>query len=413
MKKILVIEDQKSMALLLKQTIERHFKLDVLVAYSLQETRDYLAKHQDITLALSDLNLPDAPHGESISLLREAHITTVVLTASLDDSLRQRIMQERVADFIVKDGPAAINYLVRVLDLLLSNDQREIWLANLSDPLSRKLIGLLSIHRFKIRVFDQDSVLLKTLKRSFPSLLIVGDKNTEQRWFQQLSAVRSHFEFYQLPILACIEGEQGTSLALKYMKYGATDYIVAPFGADELYARVNQSIDLQRTYQEIQLLSQTDSLTGLHNRRYFIEQGEKHYQAWLKKGVFCLLVDIDFFKKINDQYGHPKGDDAIRFIATTIKQIFEGFVVARFGGEEFIVVGAYSSKQVIAELAERFRLGVEHASQEKVGVAMTVSSGLAFDAPRFDKLIAQADQQLYRAKSGGRNQLCQEDDEAR
>ena len=225
-------------------------------------------------------------------------------------------------------------------------------------------------------------------------------------WFHNLSAVRSEFEFYQLPILACIEQENGTELALKYMKYGATDYIVKPFGADELYARVNQSIDLQRTYLEIQTLSRTDGFTGLYNRRYFIEQGEQHYQAWLEQGSFCILVDIDLFKKINDEYGHPKGDEAIGFIASKLQHIFCDFVVARFGGEEFIVAGAYESKQSIIELTELFRQAVEKESVVEVGLAMTVSVGIGFNQPSFDKLVTQADQQLYRAKESGRNKVC-------
>ncbi|UQB42640.1 diguanylate cyclase [Thiomicrospira microaerophila] len=406
MKKILVIEDQKSMALLLKQTVESHFDVEVLLAYDLEQTAQLLSVHHDISLALSDLNLPDAPHGESIKLLREAQITTIVLTASLDENLRQRIMKERVADFIVKDGPAAISYLIRALDLLLTNDQREIWLANLSDPLARKLVGLLSVHRFKLRVFDQDAALIKELAKTLPSLLIVGDKACEQDWLHHLSAVRSQFEFYQLPILACIDSVDGTPLALKYMKYGATDYIVKPFGADELYARVNQSIDLQRTYLEIQHLSRTDGLTGLNNRRFFIEQGENHYQAWLTNCAFGLLVDIDLFKKINDHYGHPKGDDAIRFTANRLKQFFGDFVVARFGGEEFIVAGECSNKQQVLALAETFRQSIEQDSEAYMGFKMTVSIGITFNEPSFDRLIAEADRQLYIAKGSGRNQVC-------
>jgi diguanylate cyclase (GGDEF)-like protein len=406
MNKILIIEDQKSMAMLLKQTIESHFQHEVLVAYNLKETREILASHQDIAIALSDLNLPDAPNGESIALLREASITTVVLTASLDESLRQRIMRERVADFIVKDGAAAISYLVKVFDLLLTNHEREIWLANLPDAKLRMLVGLLSIHRYKVRVFDQKIEVFKTLKTASPNLLVVGDKSTEQDWFQQLSGIRNQYEFYQLPILACVSEQNGTSLAIKYMKYGATDYVIQPFGADELYARVNQSIDLQRTYYEIQKLSQTDSLTGLNNRRYFIEQGAKHYQTWLGKGVFCLMVDIDFFKKINDQYGHPKGDEAIKFLANRLKLVFTDYVVARFGGEEFIVAGQYASKQDILAIAEKFRLVVEQESEQATAVAMTASVGIAFDSPSFDKLIAHADQQLYIAKESGRNRVC-------
>lgn len=88
-KKILVVEDQKAMAMLLKTTIETRFNIDVVVAHSLAQAQVALESHQgQIEIALTDLNLPDAPNGESVSLLRQAGLTTVVLTASYDEKLR-------------------------------------------------------------------------------------------------------------------------------------------------------------------------------------------------------------------------------------------------------------------------------------------------------------------------------------
>jgi len=406
--KILVVEDQKAMAMLLKTTIETRFNVEVLVAHSLAQAQAALEAHEgQIEIALTDLNLPDAPNGESVTLLRQSGITTVVLTASYDEKLRVRMYQEHVADFVLKEGAAAIEYVIRLLTLLLTNSQREIWVVNVSDRMARKLSGLLSVHRFRVRIFEQKTTLEKELAYLTPSLLIIGDASQQTDWLYNLSTLRARFEFYALPIVACIENG-GTQAAVKYMKYGATDYIAEPFSAEEFYARINQNIEQQRTYQEIKTISETDALSGLYNRGYCFDQGEAQFNRWNQDGkhAFAMLVDIDFFKQINDQFGHPEGDKAIRFIADRLKVYFDDFIVARFGGEEFIVVGAVENKYPVLAQAEKLRVAIEAESIVNLRAGFTISAGIAFSANRFDQLISLADQMLYEAKKQGRNRVC-------
>lgn len=397
------------MAMLLKSRIEARFSVEVLLAHDLAQTQQILDDYEgQIRVALSDLNLPDAPNGESIGLLKQYGITTVVLTASYDEALRKRVFQERVADYVLKEGAGAIEYVLRILNLLLTNDQREIWLANISDRMARKLGGLLSIQRFKVRVFDQHKELEAELALSKPNLLLMGQAKQQNVWLQVLSETRARFAFYELPILACIETESDINSALKYMKYGATDYIVQPFSIEEFYTRISQNIEQQQAYQDIKHISQTDALSGLYNRRYCLDVGENQYPQWRTSGseVFALLVDIDFFKRINDRYGHPKGDDAIVFVADQLKQHFSDKVVARFGGEEFLVLGKADNSYDVLVKTENFRNAIEVESTKQVGVSFSCSIGVAFNADSFEKLIAQADQKLYEAKAQGRNQIC-------
>ncbi|MBE0493095.1 MAG: diguanylate cyclase [Thiomicrospira sp.] len=408
-KKVLVIDDQKAMGMLLKSRIEARFEVDVLLAHDLAQTQQMLTDYNDqIYLALSDLNLPDAPNGEAVKLLKKSGITTVVLTASYDEALRQRIFKEHVADYVLKEGAGAIEYVLRILNLLLTNDQREIWLANVSDRMARKLSGLLAIQRFKTRVFERHKELLAALSRRTPNLLVMGHANHDNNWLHTLSETRAKYAFYELPILACIETESDINCALKYMKYGATDYIVQPFGVEEFYTRVNQNIEQQQAYQDIKRISQTDALSGLYNRRYCLDVGQHQYLKWQSSGleVFALLVDIDFFKRINDLYGHPKGDQAIVFVAAQLKQYFEDKVVARFGGEEFLVLGTADNSYDVLVKAENFRKAIELESDQQVGVSFSCSIGVAFNATNFEQLISQADQKLYDAKDQGRNQIC-------
>ena len=397
------------MAMLLKSRIEARFSVEVLLAHDLAQTQQILDDYEgQIRVALSDLNLPDAPNGESIGLLKQYGITTVVLTASYDEALRKRVFQERVADYVLKEGAGAIEYVLRILNLLLTNDQREIWLANISDRMARKLGGLLSIQRFKVRVFDQHKELEAELALSKPNLLLMGQAKQQNVWLQVLSETRARFAFYELPILACIETESDINSALKYMKYGATDYIVQPFSIEEFYTRISQNIEQQQAYQDIKHISQTDALSGLYNRRYCLDVGENQYPQWRTSGseVFALLVDIDFFKRINDRYGHPKGDEAIVFVADQLKQHFSDKVVARFGGEEFLVLGKADNSYDVLVKTENFRKAIEVESTKQVGVSFSCSIGVAFNADSFEKLIAQADQKLYEAKAQGRNQIC-------
>lgn len=407
---ILVIEDQKAMAMLLKARIEMSFDVKVRLAHSLAEAQNILssASHQ-ITIALCDLNLPDAPNGESVALVRKEGVTPIVLTANYDEKVRERMYQQRVADFVLKEGAAAIEYVLKVLKLLINNHERVVWLANLSDRMMIKLSGLLSVQRFNVQTFDQVKGLERALENTQPDLLILGDANITSDWFIEVSKIRAKYKFFELPIIACIETEQGEALGLRYMKYGTNDFIVVPFSAEALYARIHQNIEQQVAYKEIEYISRTDALSGLFNRRYCLEKGEALLNQAPNKGnsPFCGLIDIDFFKRINDRYGHPKGDEAIRFTAKMLSQHFSDYIVGRFGGEEFIVIGAHPDRSMIAGLAENFRHAIEQESEIELGVHFTVSMGLAFEGENLEQMIALADQRLYHAKDKGRNQVCQ------
>jgi diguanylate cyclase (GGDEF)-like protein len=162
----------------------------------------------------------------------------------------------------------------------------------------------------------------------------------------------------------------------------------------------------------VEARASTDALTGLPNRRYFDEFCSllgRRRRTDDELGV--LMVDIDWFKRINDTYGHAVGDEVLRAVAGAIANaVREGDVPARFGGEEFAVLLRNSSRQVSLEVAERVRLAVSqldlHAWRVPgVSVSVGVAFGARHDEPISD-LLVQADRALYRAKRAGRNQVA-------
>ena len=167
---------------------------------------------------------------------------------------------------------------------------------------------------------------------------------------------------------------------------------------------------------QLDLLSKTDSLTGLYNRRYFDEMISQEWNRGLRSNhaLSCILIDIDYFKDFNDCYGHQAGDKCLKDISLLMKDSFRraGDIVARYGGEEFIVIMANSSQQAATAAIELFqeelgKLKIPH-EKSRVEKYVTVSAGIVNQVPSRDEsiesFIRKADEALYHAKAGGRNQ---------
>ena len=168
-----------------------------------------------------------------------------------------------------------------------------------------------------------------------------------------------------------------------------------------------------KLYKMTQELAITDSLTGLYTRRYAVQRLEEEFERSEAHGMNLsfLMIDVDDFKECNDKYGHLVGDTVLCEIASRIKEnIREIDLLARFGGEEFMVVAPNTAKDGAMAIAERIRKGVEASSIRAYDelVKVTVSVGLVsypVDVKTVEGLIAKADEALYRSKNSGKNKV--------
>jgi diguanylate cyclase (GGDEF)-like protein len=171
------------------------------------------------------------------------------------------------------------------------------------------------------------------------------------------------------------------------------------------------SLELQREYRN---KAETDALTGLHNRVWFEEVFPKQLDLCERTGQYAslMMVDIDHFKKVNDQYGHTCGDDALRHIGLLLRRNLRATdLCARYGGEEMIVLMPGSEVSQAKLTADRLRENIAATPMHLPDgrqVELRVSGGIAQWLPgtRLVDLIRSADQALYRAKEGGRNQIA-------
>src|SRR4051812_32360623 len=237
------------------------------------------------------------------------------------------------------------------------------------------------------------------------------------------SQLRSLPEGRHVPILVVVSDGDRRKLT-QALEMGVNDYLTRPVDRNELMARVKTQLrkkhyaDKLRHNMQLSLeMAITDQLTGLHNRRYMA----RHLDTLMKnaseaKPISFLIMDIDYFKAVNDTYGHDVGDEVLRDFASRIGANVRGIDLAcRYGGEEFVVVMPDTDAGFAYTVAERLRQSVEltpfpisrapHKINVTASIGIASSNGNGDDS---DKLLHRADQALYRAKREGRNRVIAE-----
>jgi len=195
---------------------------------------------------------------------------------------------------------------------------------------------------------------------------------------------------------------------------GADDYLMKPFDANIFLARLRLQVkyiqtlkQLEKKNEELLELSVTDPLTGLYNRRFVLEQlrNEIWRKKRHKKKLAVLLLDIDNFKSVNDNYGHTIGDLVLKEVAVRIKELVRKTdIVSRYGGEEFLIVLTEIDTPKLIQLSDRIRSAIEAVKFDIESLKITVSGGLCLIGEHcVDDAIAEADEKLYEAKNGGKN----------
>ena len=252
-------------------------------------------------------------------------------------------------------------------------------------------------------------------------LMIVSLSLADFDGLRLCSQARSLERTRQLPILALADADDNTRL-LRGLEIGVNDYLMRPVDKNELLARARTQIRRRRYTDHLRdnvqnsiEMAITDALTGLHNRRYM----ESHLATLAEQNVArgkplaVMILDIDFFKAVNDTYGHDAGDDVLREFATRIRRSIRGIDLAcRYGGEEFVIVMPETDLNVAGKVAERVRraIAAEPFTIEKGArrIEVTISIELATlerkDEPVAD-VLKRADVALYRAKHDGRNRV--------
>jgi two-component system cell cycle response regulator len=239
---------------------------------------------------------------------------------------------------------------------------------------------------------------------------------------QGISGLEVCRQLKSLPVTAPIPvimltGTTDTATKVMAFDLGAVDYVTKPFDAVELRARVRSALRTKRYQDLLATSAQLDAMTALWNRTYFdarlgdeLAAARRHAQP-----LALAMVDVDHFKRINDTYGHPFGDEALRQVAQALlRSVRRTDVVCRYGGEEFGIILRGTGDEASQRAAERMRESIAALSlshrDEPVPITASVGVAASDDVAREPGLtglglVLAADHALYRAKHAGRNQV--------
>ncbi|WP_243387327.1 diguanylate cyclase [Bacillus kexueae] len=245
-----------------------------------------------------------------------------------------------------------------------------------------------------------------------PDCVIIDIYMNEKNGFEVLEFLKQKLKQQFIPtVMVSVEKEK--SIRMKSYEMGADDFIHKPFELDEFIVRIKRQLERKKQIDELLLL---DELTHVYNRKYLKQAYAQVQNEWKrsKEDYSLAVLDIDYFKKVNDRFGHLVGDVVLKEFANILKRETRiKDIVFRYGGEEFVILfpktNVDEAMEVLNRLRENFSQYVFHQEES---FSCTFSAGVVqiLDATKpFEKWLELADQALYEAKNNGRNRIEQAD----
>jgi two-component system cell cycle response regulator len=449
--RVLVVDDVPANVKLLEARLSAEY-FDVITAMSGAEALA-ICERAECDLVLLDVMMPDLDGFEVCRRLKTNpatyHIPVVMVTALDQPADRVRGLEAGADDFLTKPIPelaliARVRSLSRLKtltdelrmravssrDMGIDSPERDavadsgrggriLVVDDRPSSYERVAAMLAAEHNVDIEA-DPNEALFRAADGNY-DLLIVSLGLATFDALRLCSQIRSLDRTRNVPILAITDPDNSARM-LRGLEIGVNDYLMRPIDKNELLARVRSQVRRRRYTERLRDNVQTsieaaitDALTGLHNRRYMENHlGTLVEQAGARgKPLAVLVLDIDYFKAINDAHGHDAGDDVLRDFAMRIKRSIRGIDLAcRLGGEEFVIVMPETDMAVAAMVAERLRRRIAAEpfaiSSGSRSIPVTLSIGIAALRGRDDtaaSLLKRADQALYRAKRDGRNRV--------
>lgn len=410
MNKILIVEDDKRLAQYIAKKIKTTIDYEVDIAYSLSEAKLFLKLYKYF-VTLLDINLPDAPNGEVIDYVLNKDQKVIVISGNIDKEFRKKMLKKNIIDYINKGSINDTKYIIETIKRLSNNTKHKVLVVDDSMVFRKQMGNFLKNLFFQVYTVAHGEEALEMLKTHPDISLVLTDYNMPvMDGLELVKNIREEKGKDDLCIIA-LSGNNDEEISALFLKLGANDYINKPFSKEEFSCRINNSIEALENIQLITNHANRDYLTGLYNRRYFFENMYEYIEDVknTNEKFAIAMVDIDAFKKINDNYGHDAGDSVIVHLSEILRtNTNHRDLVARFGGEEFCVVLKNINRFSAIEILERLRVEAESTvvySDKKEAITFTISIGVAVYENDLEETIGQADMMLYKAKQNGRNQI--------
>jgi two-component system cell cycle response regulator len=454
--RVLVVDDTVANVKLLEAKLAVEY-FDVVTAYNGIDAIS-AATENPPDIILLDIMMPGMDGFEVCRRLksdpRTAHVPIIMVTALSDAEDRVRGLDAGADDFLTKPVNdlalyARIRSLVRLkmtadewrlrqatgahLGMFVDDSAAKpkaggggnLLVVEDNAAYAERLRRALAADNDVLEVVSQPVEALARANEGVYDVLVVSLALRETDGLRLCAQIRSQGQTRNIPLIALVEDGDFPRIA-KALDLGVNDYILRSADTQEILARARTQIrrrryqdGLRANFERNVALALNDSLTGLYNRRYLTAHLAALMDRTLRTGkaLSLLMIDVDHFKVVNDTYGHAIGDEVLIAVGERLSRHLRSFdTVARWGGEEFVVVMPEAEARVALAVAERLRariadepIPVKHAVGQ---LSVTISIGVAISGDGLanpDDLLRAADGAMYEAKRQGRNRVSEAD----
>jgi diguanylate cyclase (GGDEF)-like protein len=411
LKRILIVEDSKMFATMISRKIRFELDFERDVATTLAAAKELIEKKKtEYFLAVLDLHLPDAKEGEIVDYVLSKGIPVIVFTAQFSDEIRERMLSKNVVDYILKEGgPQVVDYLIESIDRFDKNRLSKVMVVDDSRTSRESMRQPLASQQFNVIQAASGAKALELLEKHPDTKVVITDYNMPgMDGFELIARIRQTHPKNKLAIIG-VSGYGTGLLSARFLKTGANDFLTKPFLEEELYCRLNQNIEMLDYIETIERTANTDELTGISNRRYFFQLGEKLIEN-AKRGNIHLtvaMIDVDRLKAVNNAHGYEAGDTVLVEVAQLLGRSFRSAdVIARLGGEQFCIAATNMKPDRTKAVFERVRQQVEKKKIRYGDLALSVTVSVGATTELQDSIgdmLKLAEVLLYNAKKNGRN----------
>ncbi|MDQ1245380.1 MAG: hypothetical protein QG565_1721, partial [Campylobacterota bacterium] len=292
MERILVVEDNKTLAKLIAKKLSTELDFEVDVAYSMSEAKLFFKRYKYF-LALLDLNLPDAPNGEIVDYALEHKNRVIILSAKVDKDFRDSMLKKNIIDYVNKSGVHDVNYVIQTITRLHKNQNHTILIVDDSFVFRKQLQNMLENMFYKVIAVAHGEEAIGILESNKNISLVLTDYNMPvMNGLELTSEIRKTYSKNDLSIIAISSSSNDDTTAL-FLKNGANDYIKKPFSKEEFSCRINNSIEALENIHAITNHANRDFLTGLYNRRYFFADMQSYFEKAIRESEHFAIAMIN------------------------------------------------------------------------------------------------------------------------
>jgi diguanylate cyclase (GGDEF)-like protein len=410
--KILIIEDSINIRNFLKEVFENEkMEVEVLECNSYLEAKKILKLHQNfIFSSIVDIHLRDADNGEIIDLMNEYKIPTIVLTSSINKELENIAKRKKIIEYININDYDSVNYTSLTIKRLILNKEETIVFINNNLNLLNYYVHNLKEVQYNIEIFNNVDFALKYIDKNISDIRMVITEFSMKNFnvYNIIQKIRNKYSKDILGILV-LSDINDDEIINKILKTGINDYMKLPISREEFYLKINLNVELLRIFKKTKDFANIDPLTGIHNRRFVFETGNLLLDLAKReeRKLSYIMIDIDNFKKINDNYGHNVGDQIIISTSNVLKKCLRtSDLSSRWGGEEFFILLEQENEENIEIIIKKIQEEINKLTYifDNKDLKFTVSIGIYIGSEsELEEGIRKADKALYYSKNNGKN----------